>query len=88
MIGTACNLIRLFPAPVRCSTALMCSSHCCVQIWQLYVDSECPLYFASVVDVLMLVTMLSLLPLFVFMRNEFMRCRDAAVFSTVAKLGE
>jgi flagellar biosynthesis protein FliP len=40
------------------------------------------------VDVLILLTALSLMPLFAFMRNEFTRCRDAAVFQTVAQLGE
>ena len=56
--------------------------------WNYHLGSAtaCPLDIGSATDLLLLVASLSLMPLFAFLRREFLRCRDSTVFASVSQM--
>ena len=58
------------------------------QVWQAYIDDECGLKVAGVVDVLILLHDLSLFFFFSFLRHEFLRYQDATLYQSIANYAE
>eukprot|EP00042_Codosiga_hollandica_P030700 m.179485 g.179485 ORF g.179485 m.179485 type:complete len:326 (-) comp53425_c0_seq2:1296-2273(-) len=56
------------------------------EVWQYYVNQGCTFYVASTTDALVLISIISLFFLFIFLRQEFIRNKDATIYTTIAHI--